>query len=277
LSITKLSEAFGSQRWIVFVDLISPSILKSNDVNSFADLVRLAPDYHGLMSRDELAEFSNWLVGKGLSLRFVDKNLRRAAIVGTAVSLVEAPVVPINDGTFIGIRDNGDYVATGVIAIGGAIVAVGAAGPIVGLGGEAAASAVVIGSLFVVGAAGYFIYKGLFPDEPVPPPPRTPSRSRGGTRSALDPDDGQGETPPADEDNANSVEVPNAVAVGDPPDGVDLDGLVTDLGEMSLSEILETLPIGWDPDTGTGLDRVGLGDLGVSDGDPGGNGGLPFP
>jgi len=78
------------------------------------------------------------------------------------------------------------------------------------------------------------------------------------TKSEVSPDD-------SDE---NSIDLPNAVAIGDPPNGLDVNGLLNTVGNGALDIILG-LPIGWDPDTGTELPGLGSDDPAGGAGDDG--------
>jgi len=52
-SLAKVIAAFEKQRRVYFVSLVNPKIFLSNDVQTFEDLVRLSPDFHGQMEQSE--------------------------------------------------------------------------------------------------------------------------------------------------------------------------------------------------------------------------------
>jgi hypothetical protein len=98
------------------------------------------------------------------------------------------------------------------------------------------------GVILVVGGAAWFIGKGAaeMMNPPSPPtPPQTPNPDR--TKSEIDPDD------VPDGSDENTIELPNAVALGEPPNGLDVDRLVTDVGDLAVDvrlrpEIGDPLP-----------------------------------
>ena len=64
------------------------------------------------------------------------------------------------------------------------------------------------------------------------------------------------------------------MAYGDPANGINLDPLLQQLATGTLDQILNELPLGWDPDSGSPLPGIGSGDLGGTDSGEGSSGGL---
>ena len=93
LSLSSLIRGYSQQRRAYFFNLVSPKILADPNVNSFSDLFREQFNLIGQMSKQEVELFSEYLLGYGIHLRFVDKYLRTAALVGTVGDLVTVPVV----------------------------------------------------------------------------------------------------------------------------------------------------------------------------------------
>jgi len=81
--------------------------------------------------------------------------------------------------------------------------------------------------------------------------------------------------PYAPEEN---IELPNAVAVGEPENGINTDTLLASLGRSSVDIVINDIPIGWDEDTGGPTTGLGGGPIGDG-GDSGDDGGfsLDFP
>lgn len=174
-------------------------------------------------------------------------------------SLLDVPAAPVNDGNFIAIRDasaGATKAATGLAAGGTVIIAIAVA--------PAAADQTLlfVGAAVVALGAGFAFGWGLaeiFGDNTPPaPPPKQPSSEN----TDVPNDTGDGDT--------GDIEVPSAVAVGSPDNGIDLNGLLGQLATSSLDDLLNNLPVGWDSDAGVALPGIGAGDLG---GD--GGGGLP--
>lgn len=261
LSVASVIKAYEQQRQICFVNLVSPRILLSGEVQSYSDLVRLYPGPLGQMNRIEVQGLSQYLEAQGLYLRYVSKDLRRAAVFGSVPSLVSVPAAPVNDGNLIALQDaysGATKVGTGIIAGGTVIISVTVA-PALPAAGETflfiGAAAVAIGAGFLIGVGIAEIVDDL---RPPALPPKQPSSEN----TDVPNDTGDGDT--------GNIEVPSAVAVGNPDNGIDVNGLLSQLATSSLDELLNNLPVGWDSDAGVGLPGIGAGDLG---GD--GGGGLP--
>jgi hypothetical protein len=259
LSLASVIESYEQQRQAYFVKLISPTILLSDQVNSFADFNRLCDGPLGQMDQPEVTAFSAYLDSIGLYLRYVSKDLRRAVIFGDVPALVNAPAAPLNDGNFVTIKDNSSgaiKVGTGVIATGTVIVStVVAAPPAVAAGTE---GALILGVAVVALGAGFLIGYGLAELlDKDPPPPNVPSSDNTNVPNETD------------ENDSGDVDVPNAVAVGNGDNGIDVQGMVDTLADGALDEVMSTFPIGWDSGSGTSL--PGIGDFG--DGSSGGDGG----
>jgi predicted phage tail protein len=262
-SLAKVIAAYANQRRVYFVSMTSANILLSDDVQTFNDLVSLSPDFHGELTKSEVETFAANLENFGVLLRFVDKNLRQAAIIGTVASINSVPTVTVDAQNFITVKDwfaGASKVGTGLGAVGTVLITIALA-PTLAAGGEAilvvGAVGVAIGAGIVVGAG---IAEMLQDDPPTPQKPSSDNTSN-------DVDSPDGPLVPGDQD---TIEIPNAVAVGDPPNGVQVDDLLTDVGDFALDLALANIPIGWDPDAGVGLPGLGSGDLNPGDGD--GNG-----
>ena len=230
--------------------------------------MRLAPDYHGQVDQSEVIALSTLLESHGVLLRAVDKHFRQAAIVGTVASLVSVPGTIVNGQDFITVKDKyaGAEAIGGAVAGGGALIV--AIPGVVAVSPEAAVALFMIGSVIAAAGIGWTIGVGVMDIlQNSPPPPSTPSPDK--TKSEVDsPDVPEGDDP-------NTIEIPNAVAIGDPPNGFDVDSVVTEVGNLAVDLIMADLPIGWDPDAGSRLPELGDGDLGGEGG--GGGGGISFP
>jgi len=229
-------------------------------VQSYADFLRLYRGPLGQPDQPEVNGLARYLEAQRVYLRFVSKDLRRAAIFGDVPSLINVPTAPLTDGNFITVKDasgGATKVATGITAVGTLIIAVTVAPAAVD------ETALLIGAAAVGFAAGFTTTWGLleiFGDQAPPPPPPAQKPSSENTDVPNDTGDG---------DNGD-IEVPSAVAVGSPDNGIDLNGLLGQLATSSLDDLLNNLPVGWDSDAGVALPGIGAGDLG---GD--GGGGLP--
>lgn len=264
LSLRSVIAAYEKQRFVVFVTLVSTRVLRLPNIRTMDDLLNAANGIDGKIDGHEVLALSSWLRQQGLSLRLLDKDLRRAAIIGTVPSLVNVPTLPINSGNLLHVLDVSSgvaQVAGGAGIVGGTLIAIGlATGPI---GWIALAGVVVAGA-----AAGTFIGSGIFDIQQgdPKPTPRSDSNDSNSTPNDLGPDGPAGET----------IELPNAVALGSPPDGLNTDGVLQELGDFavdfSVDMALSDLPVGFDAGTGAGLPGIGGGYSG-----DGGDGGFnPF-
>jgi hypothetical protein len=253
LSVRSVISSYSQQRQAYAVKLISPNILLSDQVNSFSDFQRLQDGPLGQMSQSEVTDLAAYLEGIGIYLRYVNKDLRRAVLIGDVPSLANAPAAPINDGNFITIKDassGATKVGTGVIAGGTVIIGTVAAGPAAAAAG--AEGVLFLGAAVVAFGVGFLISWGVLEiiyDSP--PQPQKPSSDN--TNVPNETDDGED----------GDVDVPSAVAFGTPENGIDPEQLVNELATGTLDEILSSLPIGWDSDSGTSL--PGIGDFGGDD------------
>src|SRR4051794_1246802 len=87
LSIASVVGAFEQQRQAYFVRLISPRLLQSDQVRFFGDLYRLSAGPLGQVSQEEVTALASYLEERGVYLRYVSKDLRRAVIFGDVPSL----------------------------------------------------------------------------------------------------------------------------------------------------------------------------------------------
>jgi hypothetical protein len=71
LSLSSVIAAYEQQRRVYFVNLISPGILLSDEVQSFDDLVRLADGPLGQMDQTEVKLLAADLEARGVFLRYV--------------------------------------------------------------------------------------------------------------------------------------------------------------------------------------------------------------
>lgn len=265
LSLRSAIALYEKQQRIYFVSLVSPRILLSNDVHTFEDLMRLSSSPEGQMTKDEVEALTSDLERAGILLRLVDKDFRHGALIGTVPALANAPAVEVNGQNFVQVRDKYgslEAIGGGIVSAGGAFIGVGSVlGPswlLIGVGigitGWGLAFLAVIGIL------------DLMQDNT---PLITPSQNT--KKSEVESPDGQ-----ADASDQDTIEIPDAVAIGDPPKGFDVDKIVTDLGDSALDQILSDIPVGWDPDTGTGI-PLGGGDFGGQGDEGGGGGGIDAP
>jgi hypothetical protein len=261
LSLKSVITAYEKQRLIVFVSLISTRVLLLPHLRTMDDLLEAAKGVNGQVDSSEVLALSSRLHEQGLSLRLLDKGLRRAAIIGTVPALVNVPTIPINDGNLLHVLDVSSgvtQVGGGLGIIGGTLLAIGlATGPI---GWVAVTGAVVAGAGggFLIGTGIFEIWQG----DPKPVP-RSDSNDNNSTPNDLGSDGSGGET----------IEIPNAVAFGSPPDDLNVDGVLQQLGDFavdfSVDMVLSDLPVGFDAGTGAGLPGIPDGN-GGDDGDGGG-------
>ncbi|HWW19346.1 MAG TPA: hypothetical protein VNZ06_00960, partial [Steroidobacteraceae bacterium] len=250
------------QRQAYFVKLVSPNILLSDQVRSFDDLMRLSDGPLGQMSQAEVTALASYLETLGVYLRYVSKDLRRAVIFGDVPSLVSVPTAPVNDGNFTTIQDESAgamKVGSGTIAFGTVLISVVVAPATIGAAGE---TTLLVGAGVVAVGAGFLVTWGLLEifggDAPPPSPaPKQPSSDNIDMPNEVD-DQPTGE-----------VEIPSAVAMGSPDNGIDVLSLVDELATGTLDDVLSSFPIGWDSGSGTPL--PGIGDLGGGDTGSGGS------
>ena len=95
LSLRSVIRAYESQRILVFVTLISTKVFLSPNITSVGQLIQASHGADGQMIGQEVLAPSSKLREQCLSLRVLDKDLRRAAIVGTSISLVTAPTTAV--------------------------------------------------------------------------------------------------------------------------------------------------------------------------------------
>jgi hypothetical protein len=265
LSVASVSAAFERQRQAFFVRLISPKLLQSDQVRFFDDLMRLADSPLAQVSQADVTALAGYLEERGVYLRYVSKDLRRAVIFGDVPSLVSVPAAPLNDGNFTTFQDTSSgatKVGTGTVALGTVIVALVVNGPAVAAaGGEVAliigAGVVALGAGFLVGWGINELIQG---DKPTPPP-RQPSSDN------LDSPNDLGD------ENGGDIEIPNAIALGSPDNGIDVSGMVDQLASGVMEDIMSSIPLGWDSDSGTALPGIGDFDGGDGGGDGTGLGG----
>jgi hypothetical protein len=260
LSLKSVASAYEKQRFLLFVTLVSTRVFLSPNIRSVADVIQASKGAEGQMTGSEVLALSSKLREQGLSLRILDKDLRKAVIVGTALPLVNAPTTTVNDGNVLYIRDK----YSGAEAIGGTIAAIG--GVLVGaaLVPEPLSPVLLIvgGSLLGFGA-GFAIGSGIMDIlHDAPPPPKSDSPESSTTPNEAVPD-------------GDPIELPNATALGSPPDNFNMDGVLQQLGDFaidfSVDFVMSDLPTGFDPVTGEGLPGFGGGaDGGGADGADGG-------
>jgi hypothetical protein len=267
--LAKAAATVGKQRRIIYLALVSPKVFDSDQVHSFEDLIHLQNDLSVRMARSEIDAFKDHLESHGLFLRLVDKSFSSCAIVGSTLAMSAVQVVPLDAQSFLTIKDavsGAKDIAAGIIAVGAIVATAAAAGPpVAGVLGITAANA---GLVFEVGVAltalgaGILIGVGL---GEIPVPANAPIQ-----QAPLGPHDGG-------TSEADSVDIPDAIAIGDPPNGFDADAALTDLGNLALDLTLVQIPVGWDSDAGVALPGIGADGLG-GDPDDGGGGiidGLP--
>lgn len=181
-----------------------------------------------------------------------------------APSLVNAPTTVVDDGSILHVQDKfSGGEAIGTAATGAGAVLIGLA-----LASTAPVWVLPVGAALLGFGTGFTITAGIMDIlHDSAPAPRSDSQDSIPTPNDLGPDGPGGET----------IEIPNAVAIGSPPDGSNTDGILRELGEFAISFsvdiVLSDLPVGFDPSTGSGLPGIPLGD-GSDDGD--GSGLNPF-
>jgi hypothetical protein len=264
LSLKSVIAGYEKQRLVLFVGLVSIKIFRSQNIQSMADLARASQSVDGKPDASQVLALSSTLRKQGLSLRLLDKDLQRAAIIGLAPALVNAPATAINEGNLLHVRDK----FSGAEAIGGAVIGVGA----VLIGAALAVTAPVwvlpVGAGLLGFGAGVTITSGILDIlHDSTPAPRSDSLDSTPTPNDLGTDGPSNET----------IEIPNAVAVGSPPEGFNTDSVLQQLSDFSVDFsvdlVLSDLPVGFDPVTGAGLPGFPGGD-GGDPGDPG-DGGFP--
>jgi hypothetical protein len=253
LSMSSVIAAYEQQRRVYFVNLISPRILLSDEVQSFDDLVRLSTGPLGQPDQSEVNAFAQYLETCGVYLRYVSSDLRRAAIVGDVPALVNVHTAPVDDGSFVAIKDNKGIVefASGTAIVAGILMTMAAVPE------PASPGLFVVGASLGLFAGSILIIEGIKDDskenQPAPPTQKPSSENTDVPNDTGDPDSG-------------NIEVPNALAVGDPDNGIDADGLVEQLATSALDDVIDDIPIGWDSDAGVPLPGIGDGDIGGSGG-----------
>jgi hypothetical protein len=263
LSLSSVIDGYEHQRQAYFVKLISPNIFLSDKVHSLEDLKSHADGELGLMTQSEVEALASYLGSRGVFMRFVSKDLRRAVILGDVPALISVPAAPINDGNFISFKDassGATKAGTGTIALGTVIVTLAVGGPAaIAAGGEVT---LLVGASLVVFGAGFLITYGVL-ELLSDPPAKQPSSENTDVPNDVDGVD------------TGDVEVPDAVAVGSPDNGIDVQDLVDQIGTGALDEIVSNLPLGWDSDSGTGLSGIGGFDAGNGGNDGDNGGGIP--
>jgi len=270
LYLSSVSRAYEQQTRIYFVSLVSVRALISDTVKSYSDFVSACQGPLGQMNASEVSKLKQDLEGQGLYLRYISTDLRRAALVGSVYSLSAAKGIPIDPDNFIKIKSDpsgADDIATGSALLGGAMTAAGAA--------TLDPPLFWFGLAVTLGSGNYFLTKGilklLYGTPPQPSPPKQePSSENSDTPN--DPNDF------GDPTNGDDIEVPKAVAIGDEEPGIDVDGLVQQLGTHILNDILDDLPLGWDADAGSPIPTIGPppSDGGSGDDDGGGFPSIPI-
>jgi len=259
LSLKSIIAAYEKQRLVVFVTLISTRLMGSVHAHSVPELLQALQDSDGQPDRSEVQALAATLQEHGLLLRLVDKNLRRAAIIGTPPALASVPSVVIDGQNLTHIKDwfsGAAATASGVALGAGFIVTIALAGPTTL---AAAPTVLLLGGSFALGAAagalvGLGINEMLYSD---PPPPRSNSPQSDSTPNEVGPN-GEG---------GGTIEIPNSVAIGSPPDGLDTGDLLQELGDFSLDFVLADIPVGWDEDAGQAFPGLGGGVDGGDGGD----------
>jgi hypothetical protein len=269
LSLKSVISAFEKQRVLLFVSLVSPRLLQSRRFASISDLLEASKGSEGQINASEILALSTKLREHGLSLRVLDKELRRAAIIGTVPSLFTVLTVPLSDSNLPQIFDvlepgPGAFVAVGAVEVAGSVLAILFL-PELSIGILlVAVTWAALGSI----AMGIGLADLLGPSKDAPKPaPQADSTDTNTTPNDIGSDDPAGEP----------IEIPNAVAFGSPPDDFNLDGVLQDLGDFSVDftvdMVLSDLPVGFDANTGGGLPGI----PGENGGDDGGGGGFnPF-
>ena len=135
--------------------------------------------------------------------------------------------------------------SSGMEAIGGTVLAVGAVGVGIAVGVATAPAWVLIGSAALVGfGAGFTITSGIM--DILDDPERTPrSESPDSTLTPI---------PFGPDEPLGLGEIPNAVSIGSPPEDVNTDGALKELGDpsvpFSVDMGISELPFGFTPGPG---------------------------
>jgi len=250
LSVKSAAAAYERQRFVVFVSLVSARVLTLPAVHSMDDLTRAAQGPDGQMSGPEILALSSALRDQGLSLRLLDPDRRRAVIIGNAPSLVNAPATEVNNTNLLKVQDKYAAVeAGGGVVAGFGLFLMGAGAPVAG------AAVFGFGAGLVFGAA---LMDYLHDTSPAH---KSDSQETTPVLDDLGPDG------PADQ----TLDVPNAVAIGDAPGGFNVEGVLTQIGDFAIDfavdMVISDLPVGIDPVSG---DFVPGGEGDVGGGEDGG-------
>jgi hypothetical protein len=260
LSLTSLARGVEKQRIIVFVTLVSTRVFRTHNIESMADLATAGRTVDALISASEVMALSEMFRQQGISLRLVSRDRQSFALVGLVPSLVNAPTTLVDQGNLLHVRDK----FSGGEAVGG--IAAGVGGVLIGIALATSAPVWVlpVGAALLGFGAGFGITAGIMDIlHDSAPAPRSDSQDDSATPNDLGPD-GPGET----------IEVPNAVAIGSPPEGLDTPGVLDELGDFaidfSVDMVLSDLPVGFDPGSGAGFPGGPLGGEGNGEGEGGG-------
>lgn len=250
LSLASVARGLEQQRLVVFVTLASTRIFSRRTITSMAELDQAARTVDALLRPAEIEDLAEMFKQRDISLRLVDHAQQLFALLALVPSLVNAPATVVDPGNLIHIRDK----FSGGEAVGG--IAAGAGGVLIGVALAVTAPVWVLpvgAALFGFGV-GFGITAGIMDIvHDSTPPPRSDSQDHSSTPNDLGPDG-----VPTDE----SIETPNAVAIGVPPADLDVSSLVNDLGDLSIDfsidMVLSDLPTGFDSTTGGISGGVGL-------------------
>ena len=128
LSIASAIRAYEKQRRIYFVTLISPQVLMSGEVKTVDDISSVGAGPLGQMTQTEVQALASALEENGVYLRYVDKNLRTATMIGTVANLEAIAAVPLTNATLLPVLDEisaGYHEGETIMIVGGATIAVG--------------------------------------------------------------------------------------------------------------------------------------------------------
>lgn len=256
LSLASVTRGVEKQRIVVFVKLVSTRVFRTHNITSLADLALASRTVDALINASEVMALSEMFRQQGISLRLVSRDQQSFALVGLVPSLVNAPTTLVDSSNLIHVRDK----FSGGEAVGG--IAAGAGGVLIGIALATTAPVWVlpVGAVLLGFGAGFGITTGIMDIlHDSTPPPRSDSQDNSVTPNDLGPE-GPGEP----------IEVPNAVAIGSPPEGLDTTGVLQELGDFSLEfsvdMVLSELPVGFDPGSGAGFPGGPLGDEGEGEG-----------
>jgi hypothetical protein len=260
LYLSSVSRAYEQQVCVCFVDLISMRALLSDQVKSYDDFVNACRGALGQMTISEVTTLKESLEAQGIFLRYISKDLRRAALVASTYTLSTAPATPIDGDSFITVKDD----AVGDIAAGGAILG----GVIFGIGLATQNPWLIYGGGGTMSfAGGYLLGRGLY-TLLHPPDGQKPKPTSENDDTPNDPND------LGDPNSGEDIETPKAVVMGDEEDGIDTDGLLQTLATNVLDDVLDDLPLGWDADSGSPMNSIGPP---PPSGGDGGDDGFPVP